>query len=87
MKILFGNIAHVIDPEIRTMPEQVCLGTKIPHSILVNDLRSLELKFISETDNGIECECQCQINHGPEWNKEFSIPIQIPNWHLSDFWA
>ena len=38
----------------------------------------LKLKFISETDNGIEFEFQCQINHGPKGNVEFSIPIQSP---------
>ena len=38
----------------------------------------LKLKFISNSYNGIESEFQCQINHGPEWNMEFSIPIQSP---------
>ena len=37
----------------------------------------LKLELISETDNGNELEFQCQINHGPEWNMEFSIPIQF----------
>ena len=46
-----------------------------------------KLKFISETDNGIEFECQCQINYGPEMNVEFSIPIQIPYSYFSDFEA
>ena len=34
----------------------------------------LKSKFISESDSGIKSEFQCQINHGPEWNVEFSIP-------------
>ena len=29
------------------------MGTKIPHSILVNDLLAIEMKFIFESDNGI----------------------------------
>ena len=41
------------------------MGIKIPHSILVHDLLAIEIKFISETDNGIKFEFQCQINHGP----------------------
>ena len=35
----------------------------------------LKLKFKSKIDNVIEFELQCQINHGLEWNVEFSIPI------------
>ena len=31
----------------------------------------LELKFICESDNGIESKFQCQINHGLERNVEF----------------
>ena len=38
VKTLFGNITHPIDPEITKMLERVCMGIKIPHSILVHDL-------------------------------------------------
>ena len=44
-KILFGNIIHLIDPEIRKIHKKVCMGTKILHSFLVHDLS------ISETDD------------------------------------
>ena len=38
-KILFGNATHLIDPKIKKMLESCfCMGTKIPHSILVHDL-------------------------------------------------
>ena len=56
------------------------MGTKIPYLLL----RS---RFISETDNGIECKFQCKINHGPEWNVKFMIPIQTPYGHLSNCWV
>ena len=36
----------------------------------------MKLKFISENDNGLEFELKCKIHHGPQWNVEFSIPIQ-----------
>ena len=45
VKISFDNITHLIDPEIRKMLEKVFLGTKIPHSILVNDLLAIEIKI------------------------------------------
>ena len=31
---------------------------------------------MSETDDAIEVKLQCDINHGPEWNMDFSIPIK-----------
>ena len=27
------------------------------------------------------------MNHGPEWNVEFSIPIQTSSRHFSNFWV
>ena len=55
------------------------MGTKIPsHSVLVHELLAIEIEFIAETDNCIGFEFQYQINHGPERNVEFSIPIQTP---------
>ena len=42
-KILFGSIPHLTDPKIRKMLEKGMLGTKIPHSILVHDLPSIEI--------------------------------------------
>ena len=47
----------------------------------------LKLKFISDSKNGIESEFQCEINRGPEWTVEFSIPIQILYKHFLNFWA
>ena len=44
-------------------------------------------KLIPETDNCIEFECQCQINHGPEENVEFWIPIKTPYRLFSNFWV
>ena len=37
-KILFVNVPHLIDPETRA-----CLQQKIPYSILVHDLPSIEI--------------------------------------------
>ena len=45
VKILFGNITRLIASEIRRMLDRVCLGTKIPHSILVHDLLAIEIKL------------------------------------------
>ena len=44
VKILFGNITQLIDPSIRKMLERVCLGKRIPNSILVQDLLTIEIK-------------------------------------------
>ena len=43
--------------------------------------------MLSETDNGIGFEFHFQINHGPEWNVEFLIPIQTPRRHFCNFWV
>ena len=59
------------------------MRTKIPYSILVHDLLAIEIKFIRELDNPIDFGWQ--INHGPEWHMEFSIPIQTPYRHFSNF--
>ena len=34
-----------------------------------------------------QCKLQCHINHGPEWNVEFSIPIQTPYKHFDCCWV
>ena len=54
-KILFGNIRHLTDLEIREIMVNGALGNKNTTFHIVNhDI----------------------VNHGPEWNAEFSIPIQ-----------
>ena len=45
VKILFGNIARLIDPEIRKMLEKGFVWSKVPYSILVNDLLAIEIKI------------------------------------------
>ena len=40
-------------------------------------LGDLLLKLEFSISNWL-CKLQCHINHGPEWNVEFSIPIQTP---------
>ena len=46
-KILFGNILHLIDLlEIRKCWYPACLGTKIPHSVLVHDLPFIEIQIL-----------------------------------------
>ena len=45
------------------------------------------LKLISKLTICIKFEFQCQTNHGPEWNMEFSILIQTPFQHFPNFWA
>ena len=62
------------------------MGTMIAHFSLVHYLLA-KLRFVPESDNGIEFKLLCHINHGPEWNVEFSIPIQTPYWHFPNFWA
>ena len=46
VKILFSNNTHLIDPEIRKCWKTVCLGTKIPLSILAHDLLAIETKIL-----------------------------------------
>ena len=77
--ILFGKIIHHLDLEIRKMLERACLGTRIPHSILVNNLLTIEIKILFLT---LTMQLQCHINHGPEWNVKLSITIQIPYRHF-----
>ena len=78
MKILFGKITDLIDSEFRNMLERGCIGRlHIPFWSMTYLL--LRLKFISETDHGAEFNFQFQMNHGPEWNVELSIPVQIPH--------
>ena len=47
VKILFGYIIRLIDPELRIMLDrkEVCMGTKIPHFILVHVLPSIEIEI------------------------------------------
>ena len=44
-KILFGNVTHHLDPEIRKMEVRACLGTRIQYSILVHNLLPIEIKI------------------------------------------
>ena len=44
--ILFHTIIHHLDREIRKCWKRVCLGTKIPHSILVNNLLTIEIRSL-----------------------------------------
>ena len=44
-KILFGSIPHLTDPEIRKMLVKGMFGNKIPHSLLVHDLPSIEIQI------------------------------------------
>ena len=88
VKILFGNVNHLIDLEIRKMLELGLTENQdfnIPFWSMIYLLS--KLKFISESDNRTESEFRCQINHGPEWNVEFSISIQTPYRYFSNFWA
>ena len=43
VKIMFGNIIHLIDPEIR---KRAPMGTKIPHAILVHYLLAFEIQIL-----------------------------------------
>ena len=77
-KILFDNITHLIDLEIRKILEMSLCGEpifNIPFWSMI--YLPFKLKFISGSDNCTEFEFQCQIYHGPEWKVEFSIPILI----------
>ena len=57
-----------------------CLFCRIAkRSILVHDLPSIEVGF---SISNWQCKLQCHTNHGPEWNVEFSIPIQAPYKHF-----
>ena len=44
-KILFGSIPHLTHPEIRKMLVEGMFGNKIPHSILIHDLLSIEIRI------------------------------------------
>ena len=42
-KTLLGKIIHLLDQEIRKMELGFCIGTTIPHSILVHYLLAVEI--------------------------------------------
>ena len=44
-KILFGSIPHLTSLEMRKMLERHVLGTTVPHSILVHNLLSIEIRI------------------------------------------
>ena len=85
-KILFGTntrLKHsqmicLIEPEIRESSRIRLVWEPrfhIPFWSMIFLLSNL--KFTYEGDNGTESESYCQINRGPEWNMEFSIPIIV----------
>ena len=45
-KILFCNISHLIDPEIKKWWYRACLVTKFPYSIQVHDLPFIEIQVL-----------------------------------------
>ena len=46
-KILFGDTLLLTGPEIRkNAGEEACQGTKIPHSIVIHDLPSIEIRIL-----------------------------------------
>ena len=45
-KILFDKSTHHLDPEIRKMLVNGMLWNKVPHSILVHDLPSIEIRIL-----------------------------------------
>ena len=61
VKILFSNITHLVDSEFR---KRGSVGTKIPHSILVHDLLAIQVKSISETDNGMSNKSLTRMERG-----------------------
>ena len=77
--ILFdGKITHQLHPEITKVLVRSMFGKKNSKFHCVQIYFLSKLNSISETDNGIQFKLQCDINHGPNWNVEFSIPIQPP---------
>ena len=61
--ILFGNMPHLIDPEIRKMPVNGMLETKVLNSILVHDLPSIEIQSLH-----LKLEMQTSMLH-KSWTK------------------
>ena len=84
-KILFGSIPDLTDPEIRKMPGKGHVWEQkfhIPFWSMISLLLKLEFSI-----SNWQCKLQCYINHGPEWNVEFSIPIQTPYEHFDCCWV
>ena len=63
------------------------MGMRVPHSILVHDLLAIEIKILFQKVTVALNLVQFQINHGPEWNVEFLIPIQSPYRPFSNSWV
>ena len=45
-KFLFGKITRHLEPEIRKCRKGACLGARIPHSILVHNFLTIEVKIL-----------------------------------------
>ena len=61
---------------------------KIPQSILVHDLLTIEIKILFlKTDHYIEPKFQNQLNDGPGWKVGFSFPIQTPYRNFCNYWV
>ena len=84
-KILFDSIPQLTDPEIRKMLIKSMFRSKNStfHS---GPWFFLLLKFEFSISNW-QCKLQCHINRGPEWNVEFSIPIQTPYRISANCWV
>ena len=60
---------------------------KILRSIVVHDLFAIESKILFlmlMIESNLDFSAQ--INQGPEWNVDLSIPIQPPYGHFANFW-
>ena len=83
----FGFITHLMDSDAgkENAGKGFAWKTRF-HTLFWSMIYLLfKSKSISETDNSLEFECH--INHGPEWNIGFSIPIQTSYRHFSNVWA
>ena len=78
-KILYGKITHLVGQELSKMLVGGMFGNG-SSTFRFGPLSTCYWNYysISETNYWIKGKSQCHINHGPELNVEFSIPIQTP---------
>ena len=87
-KILFGKVTHLQEPNIRKMSARDMFrneNSMFDSGPSITCCQNHCKLLFSETDNCIEFKFQCQINHGPEKDLEFSVPIQTPDRNFSNF--
>ena len=86
MRPIFKNELFIYQSKVN-LDEKILFGS-IPH-LTDPEIRKMLVKGMFGNKNSTfhSGPFQCHINHGPEWNVEFWIPIQTPYKHFDCYWV